>query len=59
MTNRPPDLKTQIADRIQASPDAVWTPVDFLDLGSREAVDKALQRLALADQIRRLDRGLY
>ena len=59
MTNRPPDLKMQIAGRIQASPDAVWTPVDFLDLGSREAVDKALQRLAFADQLRRLDRGLY
>jgi hypothetical protein len=59
VNNRPPDLKTQIAGRIQASPDAVWTPVDFLDLGSREAVDKALQRLALADQLRRLDRGLY
>ena len=59
MNDRPPDLKTQIANRIQASPDAVWTAVDFLDLGSREAVDKALQRLTLADQLRRLDRGLY
>jgi len=59
VNDRPPDLKTQIADRIQASPEAVWTAVDFLDLGSREAVDKALQRLTLADQIRRLDRGLY
>jgi len=59
VNNRLPDLKTQIAGRIQASPDTVWTPVDFLDLGSREAVDKALQRLALADQLRRLDRGLY
>jgi hypothetical protein len=53
------DLKTQIAGRIGATPDAVWTPVDFLDLGSREAVDKALQRLTLASHIRRLDRGLY
>ena len=59
MNDRLPDLKTQIADRIQASPDAVWTAVDFLDLGSREAVDKTLQRLTLADQLRRLDRGLY
>lgn len=54
MNDRPADLKTQIADRIQASPDAVWTAVDFLDLGSREAVDKALQRLTLADQLRRV-----
>ena len=59
MSDRSPDLKAQIADRIQTAPDNVWTPVDFLDLGSREAVDKALQRLALAGLIRRLDRGLY
>jgi hypothetical protein len=57
--DHPSDLKTQIAERIRAAPDAVWTPVDFLDLGSREAVDKTLQRLTLASQIRRLDRGLY
>jgi hypothetical protein len=59
MNNAPSDIKTRIADRIQATPDAVWTPVDFLDLGSREVVDKTLQRLTLADHIRRLDRGLY
>ncbi len=59
MPDHTSDLKTQIADRIGATPDAVWTAVDFLDLGSREAVDKTLQRLTLASQIRRLDRGLY
>ena len=53
------DLKMQISGRIQSAPDDVWTPVDFLDLGSREAVDKALQRLALAAQIRRLDPAAY
>jgi hypothetical protein len=53
------DLKAQIAGRIRATPEAVWAPVDFLDLGSREAVDKTLQRLTHIDQIRRLDRGLY
>jgi hypothetical protein len=37
----------------------VWTPVDFLDLGPRAAVDKALQRLAKSNEIRRIDRGLY
>ncbi len=54
------DLKTQIADRIahQARP-RVWTPVDFLDLGPRDAVDKALQRLARSGAVRRIDRGLY
>ena len=59
MSDHPSDLKTQITDRIQATPDVVWTPVDFLDLGSREAVDKTLQRLTLASHLRRLDRGLY
>lgn len=54
-----PDLKTQISSRILKAPNDVWTPIDFLDLGSREAVDKALQRLAHSSQIRRLDRGLY
>ena len=37
----------------------VWTPVDFLDLGSRDAVDKTLQRLVHGGQLRRIDRGLY
>jgi hypothetical protein len=59
MNAAPSDLKTQVTDRIRAAPEAVWTPVDFLDLGSREAVDKTLQRLTLASRIRRLDRGLY
>jgi hypothetical protein len=59
MSDQPTDIKAKIADRIQATPDAVWTPVDFLDLGSREVVDKTLQRLTLASRLRRLDRGLY
>jgi Family of unknown function (DUF6088) len=37
----------------------VFTPKRFLDLGSRSAVDKALNRLADAGTIRRLARGLY
>lgn len=37
----------------------VWTPNDFLALGSRAGVDKALQRLASDRKIRRVDRGLY
>ena len=54
------DLKQQILDRVGSGPAAqVWTPIDFLDLGSRAAVDKALQRLAGAGQLRRIDRGLY
>src|SRR3990170_2589891 len=55
-----PDLKQLIADRVTAGPQSqVWTPIDFLDLGSRDAVDKALQRLVRADRLRRIDRGLY
>lgn len=38
---------------------AVFTPNDFLDLGSRDAVDKALSRLATRGEVRRLARGLY
>ena len=53
------DLKRQILDRIDGQTAAVWTPVDFLDLGARAAVDKALQRLAAEGDIRRLGRGLY
>lgn len=54
------DLKTVILARIGGgAPRAVWTAADFLDLGTRDAVDKALQRLVAADQLRRIDRGLY
>lgn len=55
-----PDLKTQIVQRTaKAGPRVVWTPVDFLDLGTRDAVDKVLQRLVKAGDLRRIDRGLY
>jgi hypothetical protein len=36
-----------------------FTPTDFLDIGSRQAVDTALSRLAKSGRIRRLARGLY
>jgi len=54
------DLKTQILAHIDtAAPGQVWVPTDFAHLGSRDAVDKALQRLVSSDQLRRIDRGLY
>lgn len=59
MDKAPTDLKRLIADRVAAAPANAWTPVDFLDLGSREAVDKALQRLVAGNILRRIDRGLY
>lgn len=54
------DLKTQIADQIVGGPPSrVWTPADFAMLAGRDAVDKALQRLARTGALRRIDRGLY
>lgn len=37
----------------------VYTPKDFLDLGSRASVDQALSRLSKAGTLRRVGRGLY
>lgn len=55
-----PDLKIAILDRIRAdAPRKIWTPSDFVDLASRDAIDKALQRLTKAEALRRIDRGLY
>ncbi len=60
MNDLPTDLKAAVLHRMrQDRPRKVWTPADFLDLGSRDAVDKALQRLTKAEQLRRIDRGLY
>jgi hypothetical protein len=54
------DLNRAILNRIRRRKSIqVWTPKDFIDLGSRSAVDKALQRLALSGDLRRIDRGLY
>ena len=54
------DLKTAIARRMaDQAPFGVWTPVDFIDLGTRDAVDQALHRLTHAGDIRRIARGLY
>ena len=38
---------------------SVFVPADFLDIGSREAVDVALHRLNRKGTIRRLSRGVY
>jgi hypothetical protein len=54
------DIKEAIQRRIDDGPErTVWIVADFLDLGSRDAIDKALQRLAKAGELRRIDRGLY
>lgn len=54
------DLKGAILDRIRCDKSIlVWTPNDFLDLGTRSAVDKAVQRLVLSADLRRIDHGIY
>jgi Family of unknown function (DUF6088) len=53
-------LKQFIIERIHCKfEQGVWTAVDFLDLGNRDAVDKVLQRLVKTKELRRIDRGLY
>ena len=37
----------------------VWVPVDFRDLGLRNAIDQALYRLVRSKEVRRIARGLY
>ena len=53
-------INSLILNRINSlkSP-TVWTSIDFLDLGSRDAVDKTLQRLVKAGKLRRITRGLF
>jgi hypothetical protein len=53
-------IDTRIAQRVQRSAGGtVFTPASFTALGSRAAIDKALQRLAVEGGLRRLSRGLY
>lgn len=54
------DLSGRIRKRVAARPRGfAWTAADFADLGSRAAVDKALQRMAHDGKLRRVGRGLY
>ena len=54
------DLKSNISAQIDAAdPGHVWVPTDFAQVGNRNAIDKTLQRMALAGELRRIDRGLY
>lgn len=53
-------IDAAILDRIRSGPqDHVWTPLDFLDLGSRAAVDNTLSRNCKSGLISRAGRGLY
>ena len=60
MLDPTPVLKSQMKCRIDEAPIAkVWTAVDFLDQGNRDAVDKTLQRMVASGELRRISRGLY
>ncbi len=60
MPQRANTLRNKILDRMNArAPFGVWTPVDFIDLASRVAVDQTLHRLVRERVIRRVARGLY
>ena len=54
------DIGSRIASLINAAgPGIVWTPSDFAPLGSRDVIDKTLQRMVTKATLRRIDRGLY
>jgi hypothetical protein len=54
-------LAGKIMKRVRGHGRSKWvcTPKDFLDLGSRAAVDQALSRLFKNGVLRRISRGLY
>jgi hypothetical protein len=53
-------ITDQIISRIKRrKPGWVFTPKDFLDVGSRAAVDQVLSRLVKQGMVQRIDRGIY
>lgn len=53
-------IQEAVLDRIRGlGRGKVFTPKDFLDLGSRDAADQSLSRLVKSGDILRLSRGLY
>ena len=52
-------LAQRIARQVQKEPERVFTPFDFLDLGSPHSVGMTLLRLVRNGQLRHLARGLY
>ena len=54
-------IADEIMQRVSGHGSGRWvcTPKEFLDLGSREAVDQALSRLAKAGRLRRVGHGFY
>jgi len=59
-TTKPHSVDSKILNRVRRyGQGAVFVPSDFLDLGSRRAVDIVLHRLARKGTIRRLAHGIY
>lgn len=53
-------VANKVAKRIKTQPrGSVFTPKDFLSLGTRATIDQTLSRLAKQGLIRRLARGIY
>lgn len=54
-------IADKIMQRVSIHDSGCWvcTPRDFLDLGSRQAVDQAISRLAKSGRLRRVGHGLY
>src|SRR5947209_5666609 len=60
MRKRTQSTDSQILERVHGwGRGCVFVPSDFLDLGSRQAVDLVLHRLTKKGTIRRLARGVY
>lgn len=53
------EIGHRITAASKANPGRVYTPFDFLDLGSSHSVGMALTRLVRSTALRRLARGLY
>jgi len=52
-------INQRIAQSARKEPDRVYTPFDFLDLGTPHSVGMTLLRLVRAGNLRHLGRGLY
>jgi len=53
-------IQNKVINRIRGKGrGSVFTPKDFLDLGSRAAVDQSLSRLTRQNTVRRIGRGVY
>jgi len=53
-------IEKKLSIRIKGSKrGSVFTPAHFSDIGSRDAIDKALSRMTKSGDVRRIARGLY